>query len=508
MPSLSKNAYDLVSDDGYDSRIPLHNEQAFEHGISFQAKYIGTLDIPRPSSRVEIVAAMRRIRYEFKAKAIKKKKINLVISVDGVKVILRKNKRRKQWNWDDSRFLVMQHPIYRIFYVSHDSQDLKIWSYIAREAPSNIFKCNVFKAYKKSQATRIVRTLGQAFEVCNKPSLPPSPASHHRDDNSERSSEEQEQDGSKNGETDMTGERDMATGDVNDSAEKELPSTDLTFKQTISEMTEGVTTTSPLGSPVVLGEGEEENSRWPLSTHHQLQLLRQQLEHQQHQTQAALAQVHLLKDHLAAETAARIEAQARTHQLLLHNKDLLDHVSRLVNSMKALELKASALPRNPSPLSPLTHTQQRTLDPTRTLTKVRRRPPAACGRPGSPAHTPLRTAGAAQCDTQSPDSGHREMSSDSLTGITPLAVIPPGHTPAHTPGLSTHCPGRLERSRKAQRTTRGSWVRGRERGDGLLPGKEAQQPEADPTSPCRISDYFSTSTASPVPGTLYAAVGP
>ena len=37
----------------------------------------------------------------------------------------------------------------RIFYVSHDSQDLKIFSYIARDGASNVFKCNVFKAYKK-----------------------------------------------------------------------------------------------------------------------------------------------------------------------------------------------------------------------------------------------------------------------------------------------------------------------------------------------------------------------
>lgn len=34
----SKKEYDLVSDDGYDSRIPLHNEDAFQHGIHFQAK--------------------------------------------------------------------------------------------------------------------------------------------------------------------------------------------------------------------------------------------------------------------------------------------------------------------------------------------------------------------------------------------------------------------------------------------------------------------------------------
>lgn len=37
----------------------------------------------------------------------------------------------------------------RIFYVSHDSQDLKIFSYIARDGASNVFRCNVFKSKKK-----------------------------------------------------------------------------------------------------------------------------------------------------------------------------------------------------------------------------------------------------------------------------------------------------------------------------------------------------------------------
>ncbi|MCJ8729802.1 hypothetical protein PDJAM_G00110670 [Pangasius djambal] len=110
MPAKTK--YNLV-DDGHDLRIPLHNEDAFQHGIHFEAKYIGSLDVARPNSRVEIVAAMRRIRYEFKVKNIKKKKVSIMVSVDGVKVVLRKKKKKKEWTWDESKMMVMQDPIYR-----------------------------------------------------------------------------------------------------------------------------------------------------------------------------------------------------------------------------------------------------------------------------------------------------------------------------------------------------------------------------------------------------------
>jgi hypothetical protein len=42
----------------------------------------------------------------------------------------------------------------RIFYVSHDSQDLKIFSYIARDGASSVFKCSVFKSNKKVSGGR------------------------------------------------------------------------------------------------------------------------------------------------------------------------------------------------------------------------------------------------------------------------------------------------------------------------------------------------------------------
>lgn len=56
---------------------------------------------------------------------------------------------------------------------------------------------------------------------------------------------------------------------------------------------------------------------------------------------SALLKVHLLRDQLSAEATARLEAQARVHQLLLQNKDLLQHISLLVKQVQELETKMS-----------------------------------------------------------------------------------------------------------------------------------------------------------------------
>ncbi|KAM9358222.1 carboxyl-terminal PDZ ligand of neuronal nitric oxide synthase protein-like [Symphorus nematophorus] len=355
MPAKTK--YNLV-DDGHDLRIPLHNEEAFQHGINFEAKYIGSLDVTRPSSRVEIVAAMRRIRYEFKVKNIKKKKVNIVVSVDGVKVNLRKKKKKKEWTWDESKMLVMQDPIYRIFYVSHDSQDLKIFSYIARDGQSNVFRCNVFKSKKKSQAMRIVRTVGQAFEVCHKLSL------QHTQQNADG---QEDCHSDKNGNDSSVTARELTGAEKTASVTEE---TDIDAEEVSqvpaaeeSNLNRGVTDLDATAKTVDLNHSENKASEEasllmssprmllpasgtlppgaPLSVHHQIQLLQQQLQQQQQQTQVAVAQVHLLKDQLSAEATARLEAQARVHQLLLQNKDLLQHISLLVKQIQELETKMS-----------------------------------------------------------------------------------------------------------------------------------------------------------------------
>jgi carboxyl-terminal PDZ ligand of neuronal nitric oxide synthase protein len=80
-------------EDLYDTRVPLHNEDAFTHGLTFKAKFIGSLEISRPTCKVDIITAMRRIRYEFKVKGIRKFRSNIIVSTQGVKVTKRKRKR-------------------------------------------------------------------------------------------------------------------------------------------------------------------------------------------------------------------------------------------------------------------------------------------------------------------------------------------------------------------------------------------------------------------------------
>uniref|UniRef100_A0A8C5R7W9 Carboxyl-terminal PDZ ligand of neuronal nitric oxide synthase protein n=1 Tax=Leptobrachium leishanense TaxID=445787 RepID=A0A8C5R7W9_9ANUR len=312
--------------------------------------YIGSLDVPRPNSRVEIVAAMRRIRYEFKAKNIKKKKVSITVSVDGVKIVMRKKQKRKAWTWDESKMLVMNDPVYRIFYVSHDSQDLKIFSYIARDGSSNTFKCNVFKSKKKSQAMQIVRTVGQAFEVCHKMSL--QHAQQNADGASDKSLEEQTLE-----EQQLTVEESKEDADANlkrivlrdqGSCDQLSIVSDLGIvkyehelnDQNIEEIECSTVYSSVSPNIRTPTSCSSISALTPLASQHRLHLLQHQLLQQQQQTQVAVAQVQLLKDQLAAESAARIESQARVRQLLLTNRDLLQHISLLVKQLKELELRS------------------------------------------------------------------------------------------------------------------------------------------------------------------------
>ncbi|XP_026320554.1 capon-like protein isoform X2 [Hyposmocoma kahamanoa] len=373
MPSTKQ--YNLVPNDEYDTRIPLHPDEAFSYGITFQAKYIGTMDVPRPTSRVEIVAAMRRVRYEFKAKGVKKRKVTVDVSTDGVRVTTRIKKNGKKTstsklfgrskNTVAEGIEIMHHPIYRIFYVSHDSSDLKIFSYIARDGATNVFKCNVFKSNRKSQAMRIVRTVGQAFEVCHKMQVnmpeQPVPSTSSAIDEPVPTERTSDVAASKEGASECGASEsgavsaskiaveEGAVGGEEPSRPKHLDLLPPPPRKDGGKKSPLRTTPAPNINLPELPEcitklelsNIEGDTSTPLSAQHQLQLLNERLEQQAQQTRAAVAQLLLLRDQLAAEQAARYEAQARTHQLLVHNKELLEHIAALVAHLQERERGSS-----------------------------------------------------------------------------------------------------------------------------------------------------------------------
>ncbi|XP_076829812.1 carboxyl-terminal PDZ ligand of neuronal nitric oxide synthase protein isoform X2 [Brachyhypopomus gauderio] len=318
MPEKSK--YNLV-DDALDPRILPDHDDIFQFGITFEVKFIGSLEIVRPKSRVEILAAMRRIRYEFKVKNIKKTKVSLVVSVDGVKVVLRKKTKKTAYSWDESQLMVAQDPIYRIFYVSHDSHDLKIFSYIAKDKKSNVFRCNVFKSKRKSQAMRIVRTVGQAFEICHKQSLDSADAWLVKDE---------EEDDDEEGET--TPPARGASAD--DAARDREPKV---FGGPVVEAE-----SSELVSPGLVSPGLASPLPGAFTMTLQVQMLQRQLHQQEEKNQAATAQAVALQQQFSAEARARLEAQTREQHLLRQNEELLHRISLLVDRIQELELRTTS----------------------------------------------------------------------------------------------------------------------------------------------------------------------
>ncbi|XP_065191274.1 dystrophin-like protein 1 [Sycon ciliatum] len=163
---------DVAKSDQF-GKAPVQNDDAFMHGVVCKAKFIGSMEIPRPKSRPEIISNMRRIRYEYKARNVVKVKVKIRISVSGLSVTKRQKKKRRRRSTlltDTQPEVILESPIYRVFFVSHDSLDRQIFSLVCRaelEGGKKCFVCAVFKAYKKSHALRIVRTVGQVFDaVC------------------------------------------------------------------------------------------------------------------------------------------------------------------------------------------------------------------------------------------------------------------------------------------------------------------------------------------------------
>ncbi|XP_069119482.1 capon-like protein isoform X2 [Argopecten irradians] len=278
----------------------------------------------------------------------------------------------------------------------------------------------------KSQAMRIVRTIGQAFEVCHKLTI------HHAAQNNdpERSShfsEDLEAGDSKlvKEKKDPKEERKhLTTGNSPLKGEgKVIPPSELALQQA-QDLLIAMAAKSPTkrkGKTSPLHGTAEEGGVYPTSVQHHVQILQDHVEQNQHHTQVALAQVHLLKDQLAAETAARIESQARAHQLLVHNREILQHMAELVSRLHELEIQVKGTSASMETLLPPPSQLQFALLPDPTTPQA--------GPVFTPDQQDLDSSymgsmtdsssfirnNKSDFDTDSPDSGHKEMSTENLS---------------------------------------------------------------------------------------------
>ncbi|XP_076262823.1 uncharacterized protein LOC143197911 isoform X1 [Rhynchophorus ferrugineus] len=211
----------------------------------------------------------------------------------------------------------------------------------------------------ESQALRIVRTVGQAFEVCHKLSI--KAPEDNLDDEQETTvtqdllsdrlsdvpSDKPKKDTEVNSERNslVLEEASLKDSYLENSIKNNKNSPNLELLPPPPSSNNNSRRQSPLqaetyASPNSDGFGTSSNAggsnsstvpvHGGLSSQHEFQLLKEQLDQQKQQTQATLAQLQLAREQLQAEQTARMEAQARTHQLLVHNRELLDHIAALV----------------------------------------------------------------------------------------------------------------------------------------------------------------------------------
>ncbi|XP_061392251.1 capon-like protein [Musca vetustissima] len=185
-----------------------------------------------------------------------------------------------------------------------------------RSTPSNDVTTPTEEDLMQSQAMRIVRTVGQAFEVCHKFNI-------HKN-SLDQTEERSDISSSELLDVETRSEQHASDDDIHN---KKAVTPDINVPQRPNHLELIPQTNLSKSGSLVTDEDKSPTS--PSSPSREINKLKDQLEQQAMQTRHALTQLMMVREQLISETNARIEAQARTQQLLQQNRELLEHLASL-----------------------------------------------------------------------------------------------------------------------------------------------------------------------------------
>ncbi|XP_077175556.1 PTB domain-containing engulfment adapter protein 1 isoform X3 [Paroedura picta] len=134
----------------------MHTPEALsKHYIPYSAKFLGSTEVEQPKGTEVVRDAVRKLKFARhikKSEGQKTPKVELQISIYGVKILDPKTKE-------------VQHncQLHRISFCADDKTDKRIFTFICKDSESNKHLCYVFDSEKCAE--EITLTIGQAFDL-------------------------------------------------------------------------------------------------------------------------------------------------------------------------------------------------------------------------------------------------------------------------------------------------------------------------------------------------------
>ncbi|XP_028924888.1 PTB domain-containing engulfment adapter protein 1 isoform X5 [Ornithorhynchus anatinus] len=134
----------------------MHTPEALsKHYIPYNAKFLGSTEVDQPKGTEVVKDAVRKLKFARhikKSEGQKTPKVELQISIYGVKILEPKTKG-------------IQHncQLHRISFCADDKTDRRIFTFICKDSESNKHLCYVFDSEKCAE--EITLTIGQAFDL-------------------------------------------------------------------------------------------------------------------------------------------------------------------------------------------------------------------------------------------------------------------------------------------------------------------------------------------------------